>query len=134
MENKLIILLVIVLGAIAIAQLVRIYEISSKLRKTAEHEISSRDNNLNGRMMFIFMLLLFGFFIYLMQAYGWTGRGSAASDEGEEIDWLWLGFGVGQYSRRNPMMRVVPTRRFRSRRRRRRRCRRQVKIKQGLAI
>ena len=88
MENKLIILLVIVLGAIAIAQLVRIYEISSKLRKTAEHEISSRDNNLNGRMMFIFMLLLFGFFIYLMQAYGWTGRGSAASDEGEEIDWL----------------------------------------------
>jgi cytochrome c oxidase subunit 2 len=88
MENKLIILLVIVLGAIAIAQLVRIYEISSKLRKTGEHEISSRDNNLNGRMMFIFMLLLFGFFIYLMQAYGWTGRGSAASDEGVEMDWL----------------------------------------------
>ena len=88
MENKLIILLVIVLGAIAIAQLVRIYEISAKLRKTGEHEISSRDNNLNGRMMFIFMLLLFGFFIYLMQAYGWTGRGSAASDEGVEMDWL----------------------------------------------
>ena len=88
MENKLIILLVIVLGAIAIAQLVRIYEISAKLRKTGEHEISSRDNNLNGRMMFIFMILLFGFFIYLMQAYGWTGRGSAASDEGVEMDWL----------------------------------------------
>jgi cytochrome c oxidase subunit 2 len=88
MENKLIILLVVVLGAIAIAQLVRIYEISAKLRKTGEHEISSRDNNLNGRMMFIFMLLLFGFFIYLMQAYGWTGRGSAASDEGVEMDWL----------------------------------------------
>ena len=34
MENKLIILLVIVLGAIAVAQLVRIYEISAKLRKT----------------------------------------------------------------------------------------------------
>ena len=88
MENKLIILLVIVLGAIAIAQLVRIYEISAKLRKTGEHEISSRDNNLNGRMMFIFMFLLFGFFIYLTQAYGWTGRGTAASDEGVEMDWL----------------------------------------------
>jgi hypothetical protein len=37
MENKLIVLLVIVLGAIAIAQLVRVYEISSKLRKNKKH-------------------------------------------------------------------------------------------------
>jgi len=88
MENKLIILLVIVLGAIAVAQLVRIYEISAKLRKNQEHEISSRDNNLNGRLMFGFMLFMFGSFIYLMKAYGWTGRGSAASIEGEEMDWL----------------------------------------------
>jgi cytochrome c oxidase subunit 2 len=88
MENKLIILLVIVLGAIAVAQLVRIYEISGKLRKNEEHEISNRDNNLNGKMMFGFMLALFAFFIYLMVVYGWTGRGSAASDEGVEMDWL----------------------------------------------
>lgn len=88
MENKLIVLLVIVLGAIAIAQLVRVYEISSKLRKNEEHEISSRDNNLNARMMFGFMFLLFGFFIYLMSTYGWTGRGVAASEEGLEMDWL----------------------------------------------
>jgi cytochrome c oxidase subunit II len=88
MENKLIILLVIILGAIAVAQLVRIYEISSKLRKNAEHEISNRDNNLNARMMFGFMFLFFAFLIYLMQVYGWTGRGSAASDEGVEMDWL----------------------------------------------
>lgn len=88
MENKLIILLVIVLGAIAVAQLVRIYEISGKLRKNAEHEISNRDNNLNGNMMFVFMLAFFAFVIYLMVAYGWTGRGSAASDEGVEMDWL----------------------------------------------
>jgi len=88
MENKLIILLVIVLGAIALAQLVRVYEISSKLRKNQEHEISSRDNNLNGLLMFGFMLFMFGSFIYLMLAYGWTGRGSAASDEGVEMDWL----------------------------------------------
>lgn len=88
MENKLIILLVIILGAIAVAQLVRIYELSSKLRKNEEHEISNRDNNLNARMMFGFMLLFFAGFIYLMTAYGWTGRGSAASVEGIEMDWL----------------------------------------------
>jgi len=88
MENKLFILLVIVLGAIAIAQLVRVYELSSKLRKTGEHEVSTRDNNLNGRMMFGFMVLLFGSFIYLMLKYGWTGRGEAASVGGAEMDWL----------------------------------------------
>lgn len=88
MENKLIILIVIVLGVIAIAQLARIYEISAKLRKRQENEISSRDNNLNGRLMFGFMLFMFGWFIYLMLVYGWTGRGPAASDEGNEMDWL----------------------------------------------
>lgn len=88
MENKLIILLVIVLGAIAIAQLVRVYELSLKLRKTGEHEVSARDNNLNARMMFVFMLLFFGGVIYLFLHYGWTGRGEAASIGGVETDWL----------------------------------------------
>jgi cytochrome c oxidase subunit 2 len=88
MENKLIILVVVILGAIAIAQLVRIYEISAKLRKTSEHEISNRDNNLNGKMMLGFMIFLFVGFIYLMAKYGWTGRGVAASVEGKETDFL----------------------------------------------
>ncbi|MFM6935622.1 MAG: cytochrome c oxidase subunit II transmembrane domain-containing protein [Flavobacteriales bacterium] len=88
MENKLIILIVIILGAIAIAQLVRVYEISAKLRKNGEHEISSRDNNLNGKLMFGFMIALFVSFIYLMTTYGWTGRGVAASVEGKETDSL----------------------------------------------
>jgi cytochrome c oxidase subunit 2 len=88
MESKLIILIVIVLGAIAVAQLVRIYELSSKLRKRGEHEISTRDNNLNGKMMYAFMFLLYAFFIWLMVEYGWTGRGDAASTIGKETDWL----------------------------------------------
>jgi cytochrome c oxidase subunit 2 len=88
MENKLIILLVIILGAIAIAQLVRVYELSSKMRKTGEHEVNSRDNNLNAKMMLGFVIALFVSFIYLMVEYGWTGRGVAASSQGEEIDWL----------------------------------------------
>jgi cytochrome c oxidase subunit 2 len=88
MENKLIILIVIILGAIAIAQLVRVYEISAKLRKTGEHEISNRDNNLNAKLMLGFMLALFIGFIYLMATYGWTGRGIAASAEGKETDSL----------------------------------------------
>ena len=88
MENKLIILSVIILGAIAIAQLVRVYELSSKLRKSGEHEISTRDNHLNAKMMLGFMILFFGSVIYLFINYGWTGRGEAASIGGVETDWL----------------------------------------------
>ena len=88
MENRLIILLVIVLGAIALAQLVRVYELSSKLRKTGEHEVNTRDNNLNAKMLLGFMVFMFVGFIYLMLEYGWTGRGVAASSQGIETDWL----------------------------------------------
>jgi cytochrome c oxidase subunit 2 len=88
MENKLIILIVIILGAIAIAQLVRVYELSVKMRKTGEHDINTRDNHLNGKLMLGFMFFQFIGFIYLMFKYGWTGRGVAASVQGQETDWL----------------------------------------------
>jgi cytochrome c oxidase subunit II len=86
--EKLIILVVIILGAIALAQLVRVYELSSKLRKSAEHEVNNKDNHINGLLMYVFMLLTFAGFIYLMFTYGWTGRGEAASTQGVETDWL----------------------------------------------
>lgn len=88
MGSKLIALLVIVLGVIAIAQLVRVYELSNKLRNRGEHEISSRDNFVNARLMLMFMIGMFVSFIYLMFVYGWTGRGEAASVHGKELDWL----------------------------------------------
>lgn len=88
MTGKLIFLIVIVLGVIALAQLVRVYELSSRLRNRGEHEVSTRDNNLNARLMMVFMILFYAFFIYLLSAYGWTGRGEAASVHGKETDWL----------------------------------------------
>jgi cytochrome c oxidase subunit 2 len=88
MGSKLIFLLVVVLGVVALAQLVRVYELSSKLRNRGEHEISTRDNNLNARLMLIFMILSYAGFIYLVLKYGWTGRGDAASEHGRDLDWL----------------------------------------------
>ncbi len=81
-------LIVIVLGVIAIAQMVRVYELTSKLRNRGEHEINQRDNNLNAKMMFGFMIAMYAFFLYLIGEYGWTGRGEAASNIGKETDWL----------------------------------------------
>lgn len=88
MGSKLIALIVIVLGVIAIAQLVRVYELSSKLRKRGEHEISTRDNDFNAKMMMIFMIVFYIGFIWLIFKYGYTGRGEAASVHGKDLDWL----------------------------------------------
>ncbi len=88
MSFKLVTLVVIVLGAIAIAQLVRLYEHSSKLRNRREEDIPNRDNKLNANMMLTFMILLFVGFIWLMISYGFTGRGEAASEHGKTSDWL----------------------------------------------
>ena len=88
MENKLIIILIVVLGAVAIAQLVRVYELTSKLRNSGENEIPQRDNYLNSKLLLLFMLFQFGGFLYLMAKYGWTGRGPSASLEGDSTDWL----------------------------------------------
>jgi cytochrome c oxidase subunit 2 len=86
--EKLIILIVLVTGVIALAQLVRVYELTSKLKKRGEHEITDRDNHLNAKLMLAFMAFQFLGFIYLMLEYGWTGRGEAASFQGQETDWL----------------------------------------------
>jgi len=88
MASKLILIIVIVLGVVALAQLVRMYELSSKLRNRGEHETNSRDNTLNGKLMLAFMAFQFLGFIWLMLEYGWTGRGEAASEHGVGYDWL----------------------------------------------
>lgn len=88
MSFKLITLVVIVLGVLALAQLVRVYELSSKLRNRREEDITNRDNRLNANLLLVFMILSYIGFFYLMAAYGWTGRGEPASKEGVETDWL----------------------------------------------
>ncbi len=88
MVTKLITLLVIILGVIAIAQLMRLYELSSKLRKTGEEDISNRDNRLNAKLLLGFMIVFFAAVIWMFFHYGYTGRGPAASVHGDALDWL----------------------------------------------
>jgi len=88
MASKLIVLAVIVLGIITVSQLMKVYQLSSKLANKNEAEISEKNNNLNAKLMIVFVLALFAGFIWLMLKYGWTGRGMAASVHGHEVDWL----------------------------------------------
>ncbi len=85
---KLFILIVIVLGAVAIAQLVRAYELSSKNSGRREEDIPNRDNKLNAFLLMVFMAFMFIGFIWLMVKYGYTGRGEAATQAGRDVDWL----------------------------------------------
>lgn len=86
--TKLIVLIVIILGVIAVAQLVRMYELSSKLRNRREEDIPNRDNRLNATLLLVFMLAFFASVLYLFVEFGFTGRGEAASVHGKGTDWL----------------------------------------------
>jgi cytochrome c oxidase subunit II len=86
--TKLIVLIVIILGVIAIAQLVRMYELSSKLRNRREEDVPNRDNRLNAALLLVFMFAFFASVLYLFVEYGFTGRGEAASVHGKATDWL----------------------------------------------
>jgi cytochrome c oxidase subunit 2 len=95
---KLLILLVVVLGVMAIAQLARVYELTSRLRGKREEDISPADNRMNARLMWAFLIAYFGFFIWLMVAYGDKMLPVAASAHGAETDTLlnfnWIILGI----------------------------------------
>ena len=88
--DKLIILSVVVLAAIAVAYLFKSYELASKLRGKKEEEISLKDNKMNAVLMLVFMIAFFAFCIWQMVAYGGNnfGKGVAASEHGVRTDWL----------------------------------------------
>lgn len=88
MGTKLIFLTIIVLGCIAVGQLMRLYELSSKLKNRNEYEMSQRQNNINAGLMMIFMIAFFISMVYLMVKYGWNGLGDSATEHGKSIDWL----------------------------------------------
>ncbi|PKR82024.1 hypothetical protein CW751_01420 [Brumimicrobium salinarum] len=88
MGNKLVIILVIIFGVLAIAQLVRVSELTAKATKRKEEEIPENENKFNANMMLIFMVALYASFIWLMLKYGYVDLGPAASAHGQEIDWL----------------------------------------------
>jgi cytochrome c oxidase subunit 2 len=92
--TKLLILLVIVLGVLAIAQLVRVYELTSRLRGKREEDISPADNRFNARLMWLFPFAYFGFFLWLVLRYKDKMLPVAASEHGvatdQLLDFNWL--------------------------------------------
>lgn len=86
--TKLLILIVVVLGVLAIAQLARVYELTAKLRGKREEEISPADNRMNATLMWVFLIAYFAFFLWLVVEYGDKMLPVAASEHGVQTDAL----------------------------------------------
>ena len=87
MENKFLIFIVVVLGVLALIQLVKVYEMTSKVTGDKSQENITPGENLSQAVLFlVFMFALFGGTIYLMLEYGNGGLGEAATEHGVMID------------------------------------------------
>ena len=87
MENKFLIFIVVVLGVLALIQLVKVYEMTSKVTGDKSQENITPGENLSQAILFlVFMFALFGGTIYLMLEYGNGGLGTAATEHGVMID------------------------------------------------
>ena len=89
MGMKLLVLLVIVLAIIAVAQLMRLYELSNKVKGKREEDIDLKTNNFNANMMLVFLIVFFAQFFYQLYLYGRGMLPEAASVHGQDVDWLY---------------------------------------------
>ena len=84
---KLITLLVVIAGVIALAQLAKVGQLTSLIRNKKEEDISEADSRLNGGLFIAFMVAFYGGFIWLLIRYG-DYNPPAASAHGESYDTL----------------------------------------------
>ena len=92
--NIFLILTVLVLIAIAIWQITKIFELSQP-KKVNTQVADDTDNNLNGKLMFAFLIFIYGITIFSFWAYGDVLLPQAASEHGTEYDTLmWISFGI----------------------------------------
>jgi cytochrome c oxidase subunit 2 len=88
--NTLLIIIVAVLGALAIGQAVRVFELSSAIKGGDDDvNVNDKDNKTHGFLMLAFLVLFFGAFAWMVYAYDEVLLPVAASVHGLEIDNLW---------------------------------------------
>jgi len=84
---KLITLLVVIAGVIALAQLAKVGQLTALIRNKKEEDISEADSRLNGSLFVVFMVLFYASFIWMIVRYG-DYAPPAASAHGESYDTL----------------------------------------------
>jgi cytochrome c oxidase subunit 2 len=84
----LLIYIILILVIAALWQLVRVVELSAKLKGIDPNKVTEADNRMNGRFMLIFYWLMMFYLFWEMYAYKDRLLPEAASYHGAEIDWL----------------------------------------------
>ena len=87
--NGILIAIVILLGIIVIAQVMKIIEVSSDLQKGADNKVTERDNDIQGTLMFVVGMSFVISVIWMYFAWGDRLLPKPASMHGVEIDLLW---------------------------------------------
>jgi len=92
--NIFLILSVLVLIAISIWQITTIFELS-QAKKVNTQVANDSDNNLNGKLMFAFLIFIYGITIFSFWAYGDVLLPNSASEHGADYDNLmWISFAI----------------------------------------
>ncbi len=92
--NIFLILSVLVLIAISIWQITKIFELS-QVKKINTQVANDSDNNLNGKLMLAFLFFIYGITIFSFWAYGDVLLPNAASEHGNDYDNLmWISFAI----------------------------------------
>jgi cytochrome c oxidase subunit 2 len=93
--SNLLILGVIVLGVVLLAQVTRVYELTSKLTGRKEYEVSDSENRTHANLWVIYLIAFFAFFIWLWVRYGDNLLTISGSEHGDAVDTLlWFNFAV----------------------------------------
>lgn len=86
--TTLLIILSIVLAVLAVGQLMRVFEATAKLRGEISPLPTDAENKYQSRMMIVFVLSYFSFFLWLVCRYGDLLLPQSASEHGEQLDAL----------------------------------------------
>lgn len=87
---NLLIVTVVILGIIAIAQLIRVFELSTALRGERRDgaQVSLAENRMNAKLMMIFLFAFFGFCLWQWYSVQGSILPESASEHGKSIDKL----------------------------------------------
>ena len=92
--NVLLIFSVLVLIAIALWQITKIFELSQE-KKVNTQVANDKDNDLNGKLMFAFLIFIYVLTLYSFWAYSDVLLPEAASEHGGDYDQLmWISFSL----------------------------------------
>lgn len=78
-----------ILAIVTIAQLVKVYETSTRLKEKDVNDVTEKDNNTQGRLMLLFGILFMVSFVAMIVAWGDLTLAEPASEHGVDYDFLW---------------------------------------------